>query len=243
MAAAALLASTLKLDGKMIMQLRGNGPVPLLVVECSSDLTMRAMAHWHADIQPAPLRKLVGDGQFVITLEPQGGKQIYQGIVPIEGDTLAETLAAYMRQSEQLDTRLWLAANANQCAGFLLQKLPGQPEQDADAWERALHLAATLTRKELLGLPAQQVIRRLYHQEDIRLFDAQPIHFFCPCSRERVANALRVLGEADVNALLQERGEIEADCEFCNRRYVFDAVDARQLFASDILSSPPPLRH
>ena len=232
MAAAALLAATLKFSGSLIMQIQGGGPVKLLVVECGADLTMRAMSHWQGDIPDgASLRELVGEGRFVITLDPKQGKQTYQGVVDLEGDSVAEVLEHYMRRSEQLDTRLWLAADESGAAGMLLQKMPDGEDVDADAWNRVIHLGATITRQELLDLSTRDIIRRLFHEEDIRLFDSTPVHFGCNCSRERVANTLRMLGQNDVRSLLAETGYIEADCEFCNRHYVFDAVDAEQIFA------------
>jgi len=232
MAAAALLAATLKFSGSLIMQIQGGGPVKLLVVECGADLTMRAMSHWQGDIPDgASLRELVGEGRFVITIDPKQGKQTYQGIVDLEGDSVAEVLEHYMRRSEQLDTRLWLAADESGAAGMLLQKMPDGEDVDADAWNRVIHLGATITRQELLDLSTRDIIRRLFHEEDIRLFDSTPVHFGCNCSRERVANTLRMLGQNDVRSLLAETGYIEADCEFCNRHYVFDAVDAEQIFA------------
>ncbi|TSA50720.1 MAG: hypothetical protein D4R48_00920 [Nitrosomonadales bacterium] len=136
-----------------------------------------------------------------------------------------------MLRSEQLDTRLWLAADDSGAAGMLLQKLPGQPGQDADAWNRASQLADTVQQDELLQLPAQKLIQRLFHQEDIRLFDAQPVAFRCTCSRLGVAAMLRMLGQEEVNSILEERGSIEVRCEFCNRSQAFDQVDALQIFA------------
>lgn len=234
MAAAALLAATLKFSGSLIMQIQGGGPVKLLVVECGADLTMRAMSHWQGGIADgASLRELVGEGRFVITIDPKQGKQTYQGIVDLEGGSVAEVLEHYMRRSEQLDTRLWLAADESGAAGMLLQKMPDGEDGDADAWNRVTHLGATITRRELLDLSARDIIRRLFHEEDIRLFDSTPLHFGCNCSRERVANTLRMLGQNDVRSLLAETGYIEADCEFCNRHYVFDAVDAEQIFAAN----------
>lgn len=234
MAAAALLSATLKFSGSLIMQIQGGGPVKLLVVECSADMTMRAMAHWNGDlVEEAGLPELVGEGRFVITIDPKKGRQTYQGIVGLEGGSVAEVLENYMQRSEQLDTRIWLASDASGAAGMLLQKMPDGVDADTDAWNRAIHLGATVTGQELLDLSAREVIHRLFHQEDIRLFDSTPVHFGCTCSRERVAATLRMLGHGEVRSLLKETGYIEADCEFCNRHYVFDAVDSEQIFADN----------
>ena len=239
MAAAALLSATLKFTGSLIMQIQGDGPVKLLVVECGADLIMRAMAHWEGDLaENMGLFDLVGEGRFVMTIDPKKGKKTYQSIVDLEGDNVAEVLENYMRRSEQIDTRIWLASDDNGAAGLLLQKLPDSPETDEDAWNRAVHLGTTVKSRELLDLPAREIIHRLFHEEDIRLFDSSPVSFGCTCSRERVTNTLRMLGYAEVRSLLEDTGYIEADCEFCNQHYVFDAVDTEQIFASSDVTSP-----
>jgi molecular chaperone Hsp33 len=244
MAAAALLSATLKFSGSLIMQIQGGGPVKLLVVECGADLTMRAMAQWDGDLaEGAVLPELVGEGRFVITIDPKKGRQTYQGIVDLEGGSVAAVLENYMQRSEQLDTRIWLASDSHGAAGMLLQKMPDSPEADMDAWNRAVHLGATVKPRELLDLPAREIIHRLFHEEDIRLFDSSPVHFGCTCSRERVANTLRMLGYDEVRSLLEETGYIEADCEFCNHHYVFDVVDAEQVFASDVVGPVGQTRH
>jgi molecular chaperone Hsp33 len=231
MAAAALLAATLKLKGSLILQVQGNGPVSLLVVECNGELGMRATAKWEGDLPQASLSELVGDGRFAITLDPRDGSQTYQGIVSLEGGSVAEILQHYMLRSEQLETRLWLAADDHQAAGLLLQKLPDQPEGDADAWPRLKLLAETVRHEELLELPAETLLRRLFHEEDVRLFEGQGVKFQCRCSRSGVAGMLKMLGREEVDNILEERGNIEVACEFCNQKYHFDAVDAEEIFA------------
>lgn len=235
-AAAVLLAATLKLQGAMVLQIHGKGAVKLLVVECSGDLELRATAKWEGELTHGTLGDLVGDGRFVITLDPKDGNQAYQGIVALEGETIAEILQNYMTRSEQLETRLWLAADGQHAAGMLLQKLPqkGEP-QDEDAWGRATQFADTLKPEELLTLPAGELLHRLYHEEDIRVFDPQTVAFRCTCSRENVARMLRMLGRQEADAIIAERGDIEVHCEFCNQRYVFDRVDVDAVFA-DIMS-------
>lgn len=235
-AAAVLLAATLKLKGSMILQIHGKGAVKLLVVECSGDLEVRATAKWEGDLLHGTLQELVGDGRFAITLDPKDGNQAYQGIVALEGESVAEILQNYMTRSEQLETRLWLAADGKSAAGMLLQKLPEQPEsQDDDAWGRAVQIADTLKPEELLNVPAGELVHLLYHEEDIRLFDAQDVVFRCTCSRENVARMLRMLGRDEVESIIAERGDVEVHCEFCNQRYVFDRVDADAVFA-DIMA-------
>jgi molecular chaperone Hsp33 len=245
MAAAALLAATLKFSGSIILQIQGEGVVKLLVVECMSDMTMRAMAHWDGEVGSGSLPELVGNGRFVITLDPKSGKQTYQGIVELTGERVADALEHYMNRSEQLETRIWLEADDSVAAGMLIQKLPdaSDREVDADAWIRVEHLASTLTRKELLGLPARQLIGRLYHEEDVRVFEPQGVNFYCPCSRDRVAGMLRMVGYAEVQSMLSEHDAIEVDCEFCNQHYVFDKVDAEQVFASELATQAPKNLH
>ncbi len=238
MAAAALLAATLKLEnGALILQIQGQGPLNLLVVECSAALEMRATAKWQGEINNQSFTELVGNGHFVITLDPKDGGQTYQGIVPIEGDSISEILQNYMERSEQIETRIWLACDQHSAAGMLLQKLPDLPEQDADAWARAGFLAETITDEELITLPAETLLTRLFHEEDVRLFDPRNICFRCSCSRKNVSNMLKMLGATEVDSIIEERGEIEVNCDFCNAAYVFDKVDAEQLFAADI--TPP----
>ncbi len=241
-AATVLLAATLKLKGSLILQIQGRGAIKLLVVECTGDLQLRATAKWQGELHGG-LPELVGDGRFVITLDPKDGQKAYQGIVALEGGSVAEILQNYMSRSEQLETRLWLAADGERAAGMLLQKLPEQKELDADAWDRATKLANTLKREELLTLPARELIRRLYHEEDMRLFEAQPVSFHCTCSREKVAAMLKMLGREEIDSILEERGNVEIHCEFCNHRYEFDKVDAAQLFSAGYMTEVSDTRH
>ena len=243
MAAAALLSATLKFSGSLIMQMQGAGPVKLLVVECNSDMTLRATASWEGELVSPLLRDLLGGGRFAITIDPQQGGQSYQGIVDLEGDSVAEVLQNYMTRSEQLDTRLWLAADAGHAAGMLLQRLPGNAHEDDEAWNRAQILGGTVTRGELLALPALEMVRRLYHEEDVRLFESSPVSFRCSCSRERVTGMLRMLGYDEVKSVVLEQGSVEVDCEFCNRHFGFDAVDVEQVFAAEVMTPASPARH
>ena len=250
-AAAVLLAATLKLQGSLVLQIQGKGPIKLLVVECSGagDLQLRATAKWSGDMVQGSVADLIGEGLFVITLDPKDGKQVYQGIVELEGKSVAEMLENYMARSEQLETRLWLAADGQCAAGMLLQKLPDQPDQpgkygeDADAWQRATLLANTLKPEELLCESAPSLIHRLYHEDDIRLFDAQPVTFQCSCSRHSVGQMLKMLGRDEVHAILEERGAIEVFCEFCNQRYEFDKIDAELMFVEAVVLPVSEARH
>lgn len=244
MAASALLASTLKFDGLLTLQIQGSGPVSLAVMEVTSERTLRGIAKWREEPVGASLQELIGNGMLAITIEPRKGGERYQGIVEITGDTLADSLEHYLRHSEQLDTHLWLSANAHQACGMLVQKMPGDmSDEQHECWERAVMLARTLTLEELTSLSSRDILRRLFHEEDIRLFDPEPCSFRCNCSRDRVANMLRGLGHEEVQDILQEESFIEVTCEFCSQRYRFDPVDAEQLFASDITFDGSPKRH
>lgn len=244
MAAAALLSAILKFDGGMILQMQGSGAVKLVVVEATSDRTLRAAAKWEGDVPTGSLETLLGEGRFVITLDQSAsGKQNYQGIVPLTGASVAEALTHYMQNSEQLDTQIHLAANTQRAAGMLIQRLPGVEAADTDAWNRAEHLAATLKPAELLTLPAETILQRLFHEEDVRVLDAELVSYRCTCSRERVADMLKMLGREEVEAALAERGEIEVRCEFCNRQYRFDPVDAAQLFVAVPPVAAPQIKH
>lgn len=244
MAAAALLITTIKFDGSMILQIQGDGPVSMIVVQVKSDRTLRGLAHWIDPVLPGPLAQLVGKARLAITLDQGGDRERYQGIVALEGEeNLARALEDYFVRSEQLATRLWLGANGERAAGMLLQRLPGETEDD-DAWNRAGKLADTLSNQELLELPQREVLRRLFHEEDVRLFEPEPMSFRCTCTRERIETVLRSLGYAEVQSIIAAQGQVSVDCEFCNQNYLFDPVDVEKLFAAaDHQPSVPKTRH
>lgn len=243
-AAAVLLASILKFKGQLTLQIHGKGPLTLLVAQCSADLHVRGMAKWEDGDLPESLAGLTGDGRLAITIETGTDGERYQGIVAAEGDTLAACLEGYFENSEQLPTRLWLAADQNSAAGMLLQQLPGRAaaEDAADDWRRAQLLADTLSEGELMGLDNVEVLRRLFHEDELRLFDPSPVAFRCSCSRERVDSALRLLGRGELDELAEADGSVEVRCEFCGRSYPLDPVDLEQLFAASESPAPPPSR-
>lgn len=240
MAATTLLTATLKFDGMLSLQLQGSGPVTLGVTQCSHDGLLRGLLHWEGEVQPGTLDQLLGNGHMVVTLEQRKTGERYQGIVDIKGQHLAQALEHYLFHSEQLETRLWLAANDQCAAGLLVQRLPAEDElQDAEDWQRISMLAETITDEELLGLEVEEIIHRLFHEDDVRLFEGRPMAFRCHCSHERVANALRMLGQDEVNDILQKEEIIKISCEFCNRKYSFDSVDAEALFAATNVMDAP----
>jgi len=244
-AASLLLAATIKFDGVLSLQLQGDGFVHLLLAQCTSGLGVRGLARYQEDGErktasaaEARVADLIGAGNLTVTLETDEGAQRYQGIVPIIGGRLAESLQGYFENSEQLPTRLWLYADEQGASGMLLQRLPGEggggskpgdAEVD-DAWRRVQLIGDTLTREELRTLTDLEILRRLFNEDDLRLFEPSPVYFRCRCSRERVAGMLQGLGESETRAIIAERGAVEVRCDFCNRAYVFDAVDVARLF-------------
>jgi molecular chaperone Hsp33 len=255
-AAAALLAANIKFDGALVLQLQGNGPVRLLVVEVQPQMRLRATAKLREAARidaPATLQQLInpdGTGRCAITLDPTGrrpGQQPYQGVVPLQGETIAQVLENYLRQSEQLDSRLWLAADAAAAAGVLLQKLPreaaGAAVADEDTWDRVAALTATLRRDELLGLEPANLARRLYGHEHLDHFAPVRPRFECNCSRQRSGQMLISLGRDEVDSVLAEFGAVEITCEFCNARHMFDPIDIDRLFATGAAPELLPVRH
>ena len=240
--ASLLLAATIKFEGVLSLQLQGDGPMHLLLAQCTSGLGVRGLARYREGAGGAQkINELIGNGNLTVTLETDDGAQRYQGIVPIEGERLADSLQAYFQNSEQLPTRLWLHADVHGASGMLLQKLPGTaslPAADAaeieDAWRRVQIIAETLTPVELRTLADAEILHRLFNEDDLRLFEPSPVYFRCRCSRERVGGMLQGLGEVETRGVIAERGKVEVHCDFCNRAYVFDAVDVAQLFKTAV---------
>lgn len=250
LAASALLCSTLKFDGTLVLQIRASeGPLPLLMVECNSNREIRGIARYEAEQinDSMTLKDLMPNGILTLTVDPTQGKR-YQGIVALEGDSLATSLSSYFASSEQLPTHFWLCADGKHAKGLLLQALPAEKQLDEDeraaTWQHVTVLANSLTSQEFLSVDNPTILHRLYHEEDIRLFEEQPIHFHCSCSRERSANALSSLGKEDVLALIEEQnGQITIDCQFCNKQYVFDIADVTLLFKDGSSNPPSDTRH
>ncbi|MDO1510113.1 MULTISPECIES: Hsp33 family molecular chaperone HslO [unclassified Neisseria] len=239
LAAGSLLSSNLKIDGTLTIQVQGQGRLKMLVVEATSEQTCRATARW--DEQSAiddneSLRDLLGEnGVFVITLQPQDGDP-WQGVVPLEGDSIAQMLINYMKRSEQLDTHISLAASDEVCGGLLVQRLPEQ-EIDTESWEHVVTLAQTVTAEELTTLDAHHLLYRLFHETPPRVFEPESIEFACTCSRGKVSDMLLMLGGQEVGSVVAEQGSVEIDCDFCNAQYVFDETDVNALFGMDVVSA------
>ncbi|ORU91538.1 MAG: molecular chaperone Hsp33 [Cycloclasticus sp. symbiont of Bathymodiolus heckerae] len=228
LAASLLLSATLKFDGSLILQIQSDGPIRMLVAQSSNQQSVRGLAHWNGDIRHGNLPSLFGEGRLVLTIKPDNGKA-YQGIVSLEGESLADAIESYFSQSEQLKTRLWFAVDGDRAVGLLLQELPAQDDEQS-GWQHVETLADTITQKELLSLSSEDVIYRLFHEESVRLYDPQPVEFKCDCSREKVETSLLTLGRNELTDLLKERGIIEADCDFCNQQYRFNTADIEEVF-------------
>jgi len=241
-AACALLSATIKYDGSLILQIRGDGPLHLLVVQATSNGTLRGLARWKKDVPAEGLNEIFGNGQMVMTIEPPKGEP-YQGIIGLQGVNIKDAIENYFTQSEQLNTRLWLAANDNTCTGFLLQELPDTSNQandldeDKHNWDHSIHLANTLTKDELLSLSTKEILYRLFHEDDIRLFEPAPLSFMCGCSTERINKVIISLGIDEARSIISEQGNIQVDCEFCNAEYIYSLKDIEQLFAGNVQSS------
>ena len=237
-AASVLLAATLKFDGVLTLQLQGKGLVTLLVAQCTHDFKVRGMArHQPIEGEDPDFRALAGEGQFIVTIEATDRASSYQGVVPITGASLAESLEAYFVQSEQLPTRVALAATPGVLSGMLVQRMPGQGgRKDVDpaaletAWMKADHAMAALTTDDLLADDIERRLVRMFGADEVRMFGAHDVRFECRCSRDRVSAMLRSLGVDEVRSVIAEQGALTVTCEFCQRPYTFDPIDAEQLF-------------
>jgi molecular chaperone Hsp33 len=232
LAASVLLSTNLKFEGKLVLQVRSEGQIPLLMVECDHTLQVRGIARGAQQATSDHNDLLLQNGQLAITIDPTQGQR-YQGIVPLERGSLAHSLDNYFEQSEQLKTRIWLAADGERAGGLLLQQLPAQVTTDdtqrQQQWEHMCALAATVQDAELLALGGEQLLYRLYHEDPVRVFDPREVRFHCTCSRERTYNALSTLGAPEIHDILQEQGCVTMECEFCNQSYRFERNDLDEL--------------
>ncbi len=230
--AAVLLAGTIKFEGELTIQLETNGPIDLLVAKCTDTFNIRGLADWKEDVKAGDLVEAFGQGKLVITIQPRKKTNYYQSIVPLAHRSVAEAIEHYFFQSEQLSTRLWLAVNDHSAAGMLLQLMPDvKAEEKENYWEHVVTLANTTKRDELLTLDNMVLLHRLYHEEDLRVFDEKPVNFRCTCTVERMEGAILTMGEEESNLLLKTNKEIAVTCEYCNHTFSFDKVDVARIFA------------
>ncbi|MCG8427546.1 MAG: Hsp33 family molecular chaperone HslO [Chromatiales bacterium] len=240
-AASLLLSATIKFEGSLILQSQSEGPLTTLVAQATHQRTVRGLARWNAEVPDGRLAEVFGPGKIVITIDNQS-KERYQGIVGLNGENLSQALEGYFETSEQLASRFWLAASQERAAGLFIQELPND-DHDKEHWQRIEMLANTVTDNELLNLEPTELLHRLFHEEQVRLFDPEPVAFRCGCSSERIESTLKAMGQTEVSQILKEQGEIEANCEFCNKRYRYDQVDIERLFAQDIPLSGSSSKH
>lgn len=230
--ATSLLTATIKFEGSITVQLQGDGPVRLAVINGDNEQKMRGVARWEGEVPTeGTIHDIIGKGHLVITITPTKGER-YQGVVGLEGDTLAESLEGYFANSEQLKTRIILRTGefegAAKAAGMLLQIMPDDQGQDGD-FEHLEQLTETVKNEELFGLDAQDVLYRLYHQEEVKLFDPQPVEFHCGCSRERSASAICSIERIEVEKIIADEGKVSLHCDYCGTSYDFDSIDVAAL--------------
>jgi molecular chaperone Hsp33 len=241
--ASVLLTGNIKFQGSLSIQLKSAGAVSLAFAECSHDGRLRGLARWQGEVpDDFALDPNQGSPILAITIENAQSGQRYQGLVPVEDAVLSTLFERYFERSEQLPTRILLANDGERCGGLLLQQSAtdgGLGTQDPDAWNRVGHLLATISPEELLRLPAEKLLSRVFHEEDVRVFSPRLLAFACTCSRERVTTMLRTLGSEESYAAVREDGAVEVTCEFCNSRYNFDLVDLDQIFG-ELPSAPAP---
>ncbi|QXB56480.1 Hsp33 family molecular chaperone HslO [Aeromonas sp. FDAARGOS 1415] len=233
--ATSLLTATLKFEGSITVQLQGDGPVRLAVINGDNNQQLRGVARYEGELpSDGKLQSLIGNGQLVITITPEQGER-YQGIIALEADTLAACLEQYFAQSEQLATRLWIRTGHHEgqprAAGILLQELPAQSEDHSEDFDHLVQLTTTIKDEELFGLEAEEILYRLYHQDKVRVFDPQAIEFRCTCSRARCEGALLQIEKQEAVAMVQELGKIDMHCDYCGAHYEFDGIDIETLFS------------
>lgn len=232
LAAVSLLSATLKYEGSLILQTQGDGPVNPLVAQASHQLHLRGLAKWDDEqiINLHEPTKLLGQGHLGITIIPDGKGERYQGVVQLVDDDLAASLENYFSQSEQLATRVWLFASETSAHGLLLQQMPEMTKDAINIWDELTTLGSTITAEELNHLSNEEILHRLFHEYDIRLFDHDPVCFRCQCSIAKMQQAIITMGREEANDLLKTHKTISVNCEFCNQHYEFDKVDVEQIF-------------
>ena len=242
LAAVVMLSATIKFNGSIILQAQGDGDFKTLVAQSTHNRKIRGLIRSNDHMPMGSLEAMFGLGQLVLTIAADNA-QPYQGIVPLQGKNLAVALQTYFEQSEQLKTRLWLFANDTHAAGLLLQELPAPQNRNKADWERIEILADTLTERELLELDCENLLYRLFNEEKVRLFDAEPVKFQCACSRPRIERTLRAMGREELEGILQEHGTIQVGCEFCSEQYLFDRIDVETILSQESVANQSKTQH
>ena len=237
----ALMVANIKFQGRLTLQVCGDGPVTMLVMQSSDNGVMRGLAQWRAIPEQGDLQACFGNGQILITIDQNQIKECHQGVVELKGACLSEAISHYFAHSEQLPTHFYLFADRYRAVGLMLQKFPEQATANDDDWQRVCQLANTLTASEALSLDTQTLLYRLFNQETVRLLDTSTVSYQCNCSRERTAALVKSLEREEAEVLIAERGVVTVTCEFCQTQYAFDAVDITQLFADTHGAGDPSL--
>ncbi|MBT8131493.1 MAG: Hsp33 family molecular chaperone HslO [Gammaproteobacteria bacterium] len=228
LAAVALMAATIKFRGRITLQAQGDGPVNLLVAQSTDDLQLRGLARWKETVATEHFARQTGSGRLTISIHSEANAQPYQGVVPLKGTSLAQSLESYFDISEQVPTRFWFASNAASVTGLLLQRMPDEKCSE-DQWQRVQLLADTLRPEEQLGWSNDELLRKLFYEDDLRVFDHRIVSFRCSCSLSRIETMLQSLGHDELKDILAEQGHVAVSCEFCNRHRRFDAVDVSRI--------------
>ncbi len=238
-----LLSAIIKFKGRLTVQFQGKNPLKLLLAQCTQDFNLRGIAQWQPDASENDILTALKKGVLAIIINPDSSTTRYQGIVNWQGESFAQSIEGYFRDSEQLPTRLWLAVNDKCATGLLLQPLPSEgdgrvkPVAENHDWEHIIHLSNTISEEELLSLDFETLLHRLYSQEEVRVFPSENVSFRCTCSIERSENAIRMLGEEEAEQELHNKQVIDVTCEFCNKTYRFDRVDVANIFKKGNSSS------
>lgn len=226
-----LLAGSIKFEGQVSLQFHGDKRLPLMLVQCDHELHIRAYAKYQDEKESINYNNAFLEGKMVLIIQQNNSPQSYESVVPIRSTSMSDNLTHYFAQSEQVASQVWLAVSDQSAAGMLLQLMPGQDTQQREAfWEYAIMLGQTLSDEELLQLDNPTILHRLYHETELRLYNARPVCFKCRCNLNKMKQVLTVLGEKDVQDLLKEKGHIDIRCDFCNESYVFDSIDVALLF-------------
>lgn len=225
-----LLAGSIKFQGELTLQFRGDSRLPLLIIQCNNQLVVRGYAKYKDNLPEDDYRNAFLEGKMVLTINQYNSINAYQSIVPLTSASMSENLIDYFAKSEQIPTNVFIAINNNRAAGMLLQAVPGKLTNQEEFWEYAQTIGQTLTEDELLNLDNANILHRLYHETEVRLFPSRKVRFGCKCTKEKMKSVLTILGKEDLEQIIQERGEVRINCEFCNKDHIFDSIDIAMLF-------------
>lgn len=226
-----LIVSSIKFKGSLSLQFQGDQRLPLLLVQTDENLNIRACVRFQENLATEEYAESFLTGKMALTITQDNQTQSYQSIVPIGSTSMAENLMFYFAQSEQISTKIWLAAESNRAAGIMLQLMPGGTTEEREHfWEYAVQIGETITPQELINLNNETLLHRLYHEEDLRLFDKRNVRFQCRCSQEKMRQVLLAIGEKEARDIISEQGKIEVECDFCNKKYYMDIIDLEMLF-------------